>query len=678
MFLKLFTLRQFVIVFIAAILIAAIFSSCAFFGGREHLPQFENVDTLARDDGKFGEAFGIAFDHGAAYFSDGKAGKIWKIGGDKVLVDFAAGLKTPSAIAFDKGGDIIAADSGSHTIKRIAKDGSISVIAGIENTPGHAAGPALSAMFNAPIGVAIMDDGSIVVADTYNDKIKMIKDGMVSTIAGSTRGFADGVGPNAKFDTPCGVAAWKDGRILVADTNNHRIRVIEQDGRVWTLAGNGEDEAVDGLVSEASFARPMSVTAGTRGEIYVADGNTIRAIGRRSFPFIETIAGGRRGFADGTSLAARFDRISGLAVNEAGELIAADSGNAAIRILDDNSTKQVSLKYIDLRTKPDAAAFRSEQPGRWPFEPPAEKRDIAGTLGELRGEIEPNARPAHYHNGLDIAGSYGETAYFIRNETVLDPFSAENFGTTRELLRLPTIGYIHVRLGRSSEDLPFGDNRFHFLRDASGKIADVRVPRGAVFNAGDRLGTLNSMNHVHLIAGPVGAEMNALDALDLPGISDSIAPVIENAALFDENWMPLETKSGSSRIILSGKTRVVVRAYDRMDGNSERRRLGVFSLGYQIFNSEGTALSEPIWNIRFGRNPLPESLSLVYANGSHSGATGETIFNYIVTNRVDGENFAEGFLDASQIAPGQYTIRVFAIDYFGNTSTKDISVEVTK
>ncbi len=672
------TTHKIVFGFAMSIMIAAYFSSCDSFGGASPLSRFERVNTLASGDVKLGEAFGVAIDRGVIYVSDGQAGKIWSIGQDSVPAVFAHGLHTPSAIAFDKSGSLIVADTGSHTIKQIGPDGKPAIVAGIEGTGGDADGPALSAMFNAPIGVAVLEDGSIVVADTYNDKIKMIRNGSVSTLAGSTSGFADGSGINAMFDTPCGVTAWTDDRILVADTNNHRIRVIAPEGLVSTIAGNNENDVVDGLLSDAAFTRPMSIAAGTRGELYVADGNAIRAIGRRSFPFVETIAGGRRGFADGMSRAARFDRISALAVNEAGELIAADSGNAAVRIVNDNSEKRDVSSYIELRKKPDAAVFRSEHPGRWPYDPPFAKRDIAGTLGELRGEIEPNARPAHYHNGLDIAGSYGETAYFIRNEIVLDPFSAENFGTTRELLRLPTIGYIHVRLGRSSGDLPFGDNRFRFLRDASGKFVDVRVPRGAVFNAGDRLGTLNSMNHVHLIAGRVGSEMNALDALDLPGISDSIAPVIEGVSVFDENWRPLETEPGEKRIKLFGKTRVVVRAYDRMDGNAERRRLGVFSLGYQVFNSDGSAFSEPKWNIRFGRNPLPESLGLVYANGSHSGATGETIFNYIVTNRVDGDDFAESFLDTAGIPPGQYTVRVFAADYFGNTSTKDISVEVNK
>jgi hypothetical protein len=77
--------------------------------------------------------------------------------------------------------------------------------------------------------------------------------------------------------------------------------------------------------------------------------------------------------------------------------------------------------------------------------------------------------------------------------------------------------------------------------------------------------------------------MNALDALVLPGISDSIEPVITDAYLLDESWNPLETKTADGRINISGKVRVVVRAYDRKDGNADRRRLAPYKVGYDIY-----------------------------------------------------------------------------------------------
>jgi len=202
---------------------------------------------------------------------------------------------------------------------------------------------------------------------------------------------------------------------------------------------------------------------------------------------------------------------------------------------------------------------------------------------------------------------------------------------------------------------------------------DVRVPRGASFKAGERVGSLNAMNHVHLIAGPTGGEMNALAALVLPNVSDGIPPTIEGVELFDENWRRIETVSPGARITLTGKTRITVRAHDRMDGNPERRKLGVYRVGYQLLPD-----GEIDWTITFDRNPPQEAAKTVYAKGSQSGPTGETIFNYIVTNRLNSQGYGEGFLDAAQLPAGEHTIRVFAADFFGNQAFKDIQIEVRK
>ena len=86
----------------------------------------------------------------------------------------------------------------------------------------------------------------------------------------------------------------------------------------------------------------------------------------------------------------------------------------------------------------------------------------------------------------------------------------------------------------------------------------------------------------------------------------------------------------------------------------------------------------PAAEIKFDRMPPNAAVKFVYATGSHSGATGETIFNYIATNSVEAENYREGFLDPTQLDAGAYIVRVFAADYFGNTTTKDIPIEVKK
>ena len=396
------------------------------------------------------------------------------------------------------------------------------------------------------------------------------------------------------------------------------------------------------------------------------------------FPLVTTISNQQRGLSDGEIRNARFNRPSGLAFDDSGNLFVADSDNRLVRRISTvQSGSAIKPEQIEaFRDKPEE--FRKAQPPRWPYDPPSAKREIAGTLGELRGEIKPGNNDIHFHNGLDIAGAYGETAVFVRDEKVLRPVAAENFGTLRELLRMPTMGYIHIRLGRNSSGVPIGDPRFVFSKDAIGKLSDIRVPRGSAFKAGEPIGTLNPMNHVHLIAGRSGSEMNALDALIFPGISDSRPPTIEKLTLTDENWRELETKSPKGRIQLAGKTRIIVRAFDQVDGNAGRRRLGIYQAGYQILRADGSPLNDIQWTVKFDRLPSPAAVPFVYAEGSKSGATGETIFNYIVTNRVDSDEFREDFIDAATLGPGNYTIRVFAADYMGNTSFADVKIDVDR
>lgn len=660
-----------------------LFTGCSYFvPKRPNLVKSTTFAGLSTDKVKrFGEPFGIAVDGaGVVYVSDGVRGAIFRVRDNENIETVTDKLDTPSGITFDKDGSLIVVDSGSHTIKRInIKNSEVSLVAGVENKSGFADGDAAQALFNAPIGVAVYGDGKIYVADTYNDRIRVIENGKVSTLAGGSQGYWDSQnGSEANFNTPCGIAIWKDGSLLVADTGNRRIRRVEQDGKTITLAGNGEQNWRDGLQFESSFVQPTALTVDLFGAIYIADGNSIRVLGNRAITYVETISNDRRGFSDGDAKKARFNRPSGLAFDSKGNLLVTDADNRLIRALGENPLG-VEAKIEDVRNlQLSAEEFRTVQPGRWPYDPPDKRRDIAGTLGEIRGEIK-DGEEAWFHNGLDIAGGYGETARFVRSEKVLHPLAVENFGGLRELVRMPTMGYIHIRLGRDQNDRLFADPRFQFAFDSTYKPIGLRIPRGTRFEAGEAIGTLNTMNHVHLIAGAPGYEMNALAGLELPGYSDTVAPVIEEVRVFDQNWQPIaETKSHDKRIKISGNTRVVVTAFDRTDGNSERRRLSVYRLGYAILRDAKAAQPEPKWNIEFDRMPEHELVRSVYAPGSKSGYTPETVLSYIVTNQVGDSVAKEGFMDTANYESGNYILRVFASDFAGNITTSDMDIEIVK
>ena len=636
---------------------------------------YRYVSTVAGTGTEFGEPFGVSVLGKAAYVSDGQSGKIWKVDASGTTI-FAEGLDTPSGLVFDKSGNLIVADTGSHTIRSIDTKGNVSTVAGLEGRSGSADGDTSTALFNGPVGIAIGTDGRVFVADTYNDRIRVISDGKVSTLAGSTRGYTDGIGEGAKFDTPAGLAVWRD-KVLVADTGNRRVRVIEPDGRVWTLAGTGDDDLKDGSLGSAAFVEPTALAVDKEGVIYVADGNAIRSIAGGVIPLVAIVANPRRGLTDGAVRAAKFNAPTGLAIGTDGDLLVADSENRLVRHFSRRAEGTTITREQIAALADKAEGFRIAQPARWPFDPADAKRDIAGTLGELRGTMN-GVGDVHFHNGLDIAGAYGEVARFIRDEKVLGLAAAENFGSLRELIRMPTMGYIHIRLGRDQSGRPFDDDRFRFERDPLGKLIDVRVPRGAKFKAGEPIGTLNAMNHVHLIAGRSGSEMNALDALILPGIADTRPPVIEKVTLLTPDGKEIETGAAGPRIKLAGKVRIVIRAFDQMDGNSERRRLGIYKAGYQILRTDKAPVADPNWGITFDRMPSSDAIRFTYALGSHSGATGETIFNYIATNFVDGDIFRDDYFDTAGLEVGRYYLRALAADYFGNTASKDIEIEVTR
>jgi sugar lactone lactonase YvrE len=648
---------------------------------------FSKVRTILNASERLGEPFGIAVRDDEVFFSDGETGRIWKITNYKDFTVVTDRLNTPSAIEFDKNGDLIVADSGTHTIKRVKiLSGAIETVAGVDGQKGFVDGDAGNALFNAPIGIAVSGD-KIFVADTYNDKIRVIENNQVSTLAGSDQGLEDSDGMTTKFNTPCGIAVLKDGSLIVADTGNKRLRRVEPSGKTTTFSGRDETEEekkltdekpiLDGEISHARFIEPIAVSVDKEGVIYVADANSIRAIGRKLPNIVETVSETKRGFADGDFTVARFNRPSGIFADEKGNLFVADAENQSIRIFTGTDLgREITEKEIaNLRFTPEE--FRKLQPPRWSYDPPDALRDIAGTLGEIRGYVGEGTR-AWFHNGLDIAGEFGETARFVRSEKVLRPLAAENFETSRELIRMPTLGYIHINLGRTHDNQVFKDHRFQFTYDEGKRVRGLRVPRGVRFEAGDLLGTLNSQSHVHLIAGRSGAEMNALDALLLPNVSDFIAPTIQNVSLFDENWQPItETKGAEKRIKLTGKTRVVVRAFDQMS-ELRYRKLGVYRVGYQILSADKTPHAEINWTISFARLPDEDAISLVYAPGSQSGYTPRTVFNYIASNEVQNGAARESFFDAAQLNSGNYVLRVYAADFFGNKTFEDVNFEVVK
>ncbi len=180
--------------------------------------------------------------------------------GDVVGPGAQSRFSDPWGVAMDAGGTLYVADAGDNNrILYRWLDGDFHLLAG--SGEGFADGRGAAAAFNTPSGIALDRHGNLYVADTGNHAIRRITpQGEVTTIAGSGRaGFADGSGRLAQFNGPMGVAVGADDRIYVADTWNDRIRIIDPDGQVTTLAGGAQPGWVDGAARQARFDTPTDL-----------------------------------------------------------------------------------------------------------------------------------------------------------------------------------------------------------------------------------------------------------------------------------------------------------------------------------------------------------------------------------------------------------------------------------
>ena len=261
---------------------------------------------------------------GVAAFADGPAG--------------SAHFNNPQGIAVDSTGIVFVADSANNRIRRIGLDGSVTTLAG-DGIPGSLDGPSAQARFNAPHGVAVDNLGNVYVADTGNAAVRLINStGTVSTLAGDgTIGSSDS--PGARFDGLAGVTVnGSSVYAYVADTGNHRIRRLDSTGTVFTIAGSTRGFA-DGSPSQARFAEPSGITTDAAGKILLTDAvnSLIRQIdpalaASGSSSAVTTVTGaGERGHLDGTGNIARFFTPRGIAATSSSALVVADTGNHVLR-----------------------------------------------------------------------------------------------------------------------------------------------------------------------------------------------------------------------------------------------------------------------------------------------------------------------------------------------------------
>lgn len=278
----------------------------------------------------------VAAKNGIIYIADEKNGSIRKIDPEGMVSTLAIGFDSPSGITLDNSGNLYVAEPYNHRIYRISPSGKVSSFAG-SGKPGDLDHPnGLMARFRYPVSLAADLKGNIYVSDEGNHKIRKISpDGAVSTFAGNgTAGDRDDKeGKLAMFNQPAGIAVNSEGNVFVADQLNHKIRIVNPDGSVSTLAGNGfAGSANHPDPIQASFNNPRAVAIGAAGWIYVCD--TGNQLIRRISPErqVSTLAGsGASGSTDnGEGILSSFYFPAALSENESG-LYVADCLNNRIR-----------------------------------------------------------------------------------------------------------------------------------------------------------------------------------------------------------------------------------------------------------------------------------------------------------------------------------------------------------
>ena len=655
-----------------------------------------HVTTLAGDgspafrDGPqaaFSDPFGIAVTaDGTVYVADaGENNRIRKIAPNGTVTTFAGGsegfsdgaataasFNTPSGLALSKDGTLFVADTGNNRIRKITPTGEVSTIAG-DGTAGYSDGPAAQAKFNGPIGVAVDQRGNVFVADTYNDRIRLITtDGQVSTVAGQgVPGYADGDRNVALFDSPCGIITTVNGSLIVADTGNDRLRKITAEGNVSTFT------------TTADLSSPVGLAFSHDNFLYVTEHERSRIVQIGPDGTARTVAGDGPGFADGSDRP-RFNQPMSVAIsppsNKPAELYVADSGNYLVRKLQQTPVLSTAMPINAPRLTPETL---SQQSLLWPLDPQERPHEVVATIGEVRGSFDSTDSRDHLHSGLDVFGAYGDVVRAVRSEKVTSPIPNWGFDSINEGVRVGVVSYIHIHVGRDKDEKMFDDSRFIPLNDAAQKVTRVRIRRGTRFHPGDALGTINRMYHVHMNIGPPGSEVNPL-SLSPIGFSDSISPTIEKDGiqLLDSSGTRVTNKRGE-RLLVSGAVRIVVDAFDRNDMNPDRRRLGLYKLGYQVLKPDGfpaPGFEEPRINILFNQLPSDrDATKLAYAAESGITVYGSetTRFLYEVTNSVRDGRAASGVWDTSQLPKGDYVLRIIAEDYSGNEAQERRDVLVT-
>ena len=255
-----------------------------------------------------------------------------------------AQLKTPAGLTFDKKGNLYIADRNNHRIRKVDTRGIITTVAG-NGTAGFSGdgGKATQAQLNLPSGVAVDDKGNIYISDRSNNRVRVVDNkGTITTFAGNGGdGYSGDSGPatKAQLSKPFGLALDKKGNLYIADRENNRVRKVNPQGIITTVAGDGGFFFMgdNGPSYRASIAGPTGIVVDKNGILYIADRNNNRIRSVDTQGMIRTVAGTGQQDYNGESEIARDTNLYlpfGMALDQDGKILIIDRSHYRIRRID--------------------------------------------------------------------------------------------------------------------------------------------------------------------------------------------------------------------------------------------------------------------------------------------------------------------------------------------------------
>ena len=287
---------------------------------------------------------------GTIYFSDGYNYRYMKAdpGGGITyynLLDTNIGMVMPAGLALDGAGNLVFTNPDAYQggfVGKIDPEGFITILAG-NRQPGFSGdgGPATAARLNYPEDLAVDAYGNIYIADTWNNRIRKVDpNGVITTIAGNGQwGFSGDGGPatEASLRFPSGLALDSQGNVFFTDTDNNRVRKVDPSGVITTIAGNGQPgfSGDGGPATQAGLAYPEGLALDRTGNLYIADAFNYRIRKVNTAGIISTLAGnGQRENnhgEGGPATQATVHDPTGVAVDSSGNVYVAIHGFGRIK-----------------------------------------------------------------------------------------------------------------------------------------------------------------------------------------------------------------------------------------------------------------------------------------------------------------------------------------------------------